>query len=98
MRRVLAVEDMTLQQILNNEMDVQAGDALVTAVQDDDFIVTQFPHKHMTMHCGEESVTASATDAIYDWNGQRTAMELFEEKNIIPKSYSTMYIGKGLVR
>ena len=40
MRKVLAVEDMTLEQILNDEMDEQTADALVTAVRDDDFIIT----------------------------------------------------------
>ena len=40
MRKVLAVEDMTLEQILNDEMDEQAVDALMNAVQDDDFITT----------------------------------------------------------
>ena len=83
MKKVLAVEDMTLQQILNEEMDKQAGDTLVAAVQDGDFITTRFPHERITMQCGDERVTASATDAIYEWNGQQTAMNLFEEKNII---------------
>ena len=80
MKRVLAVEDMTLQQLLNEEMDEQAGEALVTAVRDDDFIITQFPHERGAMQCGEERVTASATDAIYEWNGQQTVMDLFKEK------------------
>ena len=57
----------------------------MTAVQDDDFITTRFPHERITMQCGEERVTASPTKAIYDWNGQRTAIELFEEKDIISK-------------
>ena len=43
MRRVLAFEDMTLQQILNEEMDIKAGETLVDAVRDGDFITTIFP-------------------------------------------------------
>ena len=66
MRKVLAVEDMTLEQILNDEMDTQAVDALVAAVRDNDFIITRFPHERITMQCGEERVTASPTEAIYD--------------------------------
>ena len=66
MKRVLAVEDMTLQQVLNEGMDEQAGDALVATVRDGDFITTLFPHEHVTMQCGEERVTASTTDAIYE--------------------------------
>ena len=51
------------------------------------------------MQCGEERVTASPTEAIYDWNGQRTAMELFEEKNIISKDlfYHIYWEGLGKV-
>ena len=49
MKRVLAVEDMTLQQVLNKEIDEQAGDALVAAMRDDNFIITQFPHERVTM-------------------------------------------------
>ena len=96
MRKVLAEEDMTLEQILNDEMDEQAVDALVTAVRDDDFITTQFPHERITMQCGEERVTASPTEAIYDWNGQRTAMELFEEKDIISKELFHHIYWEGL--
>ena len=99
MKGVLAVEDMTLQQVLNEEMNEQAGEALVTAMRDDDFIITRFPHERVTMQCREERVTASATDAIYDWNGQQTAMELFEEKNIISKDlfYHIYWEGLGKV-
>ena len=51
-------------------MDEQAGDTLVAAVQDDEFITTQFPHERvMTMQCGDERVIASVTNAIYEWNG-----------------------------
>ena len=86
MRRVLAIENMTLQQILNEEMDVQAGDTLVSAVLEGDFITTNFPHERITMKYSDKLVTASATEAIYEWNGQQTAMALFEEKNIVVKS------------
>ena len=40
MRKVLVVKNMTLEQILNDEMDEQAVDALVNTVRDDDFITT----------------------------------------------------------
>ena len=87
---------MTLQQVLIEEMDEQAGDALVAAVRDGDFITTQFPHERVTMQCGEERVTASVTDAIYEWNGQQTAMALFEEKNIISKELLHHIYWEGL--
>ena len=97
MKKVLAVKDMTLQQILNKEIDEQAGDTLVAAVQDREFITTQFPHERvMTMQCGDKRVTASAPNAIYEWNGQQTAMNLFEEKNIISKELFHHIYWEGL--
>ena len=82
---MLAVKDMTLEQVLNEEMDIKAGETLVDAVRDGDFITTVFPHEQVTMKCGDKRVTASAIEAIYDWEGQQTAMALFEEKNIVTK-------------
>ena len=99
MRRVLAVKDMTLEQVLNEEMDIKAGETLVDAVRDGDYITTFFPHERITMKCGDKRVTASATEAIYDWEGQQTAMALFEEKNIVSKDlfYNIYWEGFGKV-
>ena len=68
----------------------------MAAVRDGDFITTRFPHERVTMQCGEECVTASATDAIYEWNGQQTTMTLFEEKNIISKELFHYICWEGL--
>ena len=95
---MLAVEDMSLQQVLNKEMDIKAGETLVDAVRDGDFITTIFPHEQVTMKCGDKRVTASATEAIYDWEGQQTAMAYLKKRISYPKTSSIISTGKALVK
>ena len=59
-------EDMTKEQQLNVRMDKEAGEALEKAVENEECIKKDFPHKRLRMEYGHAKVTASATEAIYD--------------------------------
>ena len=47
-------------------MDKEAGEALEKAVENEEYIKHDFPHKRLRMECGHTKVTASATEAIDD--------------------------------
>ena len=72
MDRHLDWEDMTKEHQLNITMDKEAGEALEKAVKNNEYIKPDFPHKRLRMECVYTKVTASATEAIYDWNSTQT--------------------------
>ena len=41
-------------------------------------------------------MTASATDAIYEWISRETARALYDEKGIVPAEYFDLIYWKGL--
>ena len=60
-------------------MDKKATSALTKAVADDDgYITTSFPFEWLIMFCGEQRVTASAADAIYEWTSRQTVKVFYD--------------------
>ena len=45
-------------------------EALEKAVENDEYIKPDIPHKHLQKECGQAKVTASAAEAIYDWKSR----------------------------
>ena len=78
-------------------MDKKATSALTKVVADDSgYITTLFPFERVIMLCGNSRVTASATDAIYEWTSRETASALYDEKGIVPAEYFDLIYWKGL--
>ena len=65
-------------------MDVNAGQKLIKAVEQEDYITTLFPFKRVVMYYRNTRVTASATEAIYEWTSRQTARKLYNERGIVP--------------
>ena len=95
MDRTLAYCDMTLEQLLNCLMDVNAGQKLIKAVEQEDYITTSFPFERVVMHCGNTRVTASPTEAIYEWTSRQTARKLYDERGIVPSEYFDLIYWDG---
>ena len=94
--RVLSARNRNFQQNLQVEMDKKATSALTKVVADDvGYITTLFPFKRVIMLCGNSRVTASATDAIYEWTSRETARALYDERNIVPAEYFDLIYWKG---
>ena len=64
-------------------MDKEAGEVLEKAVENEEYIKPDFPHKRLRMECGHAKVTASATEAIYDWKSRQTAKALYHERETL---------------
>ena len=85
-------EDMTKEQQLNVRMDKQAGEALEKAVENKEYTKNDFPLERLRMECGHAKVTASATEAIYDWESRQTAKALYRERDLVDEdSFDLIY-------
>ena len=95
--RVLSAINRNFQQNLQVACDKKATSALTKVVADDSgYITTLFPFERVIMLCGNTRVTASATDAIYEWTSRETARALYDEKGIVPAEYFDLIYWKGL--
>ena len=83
MDKVLKPEDMTYQQLIQVEMDEKATMDLAKVVSaDEGYITTSFPFERLIMTCGQQRITSSATDAIYEWMSRQTAKN-FKMKGVL---------------
>ena len=48
------------------------------------------------MICGNQRVTASATDAIYEWNSRQAAKALYDKKGIVSSEHFDLIYWKGM--
>ena len=48
------------------------------------------------MECGRAKVTASATEAIYDWKSRQTAKALYHEREIVDEDSFDLIYWKGI--
>ena len=85
-------EDMTKEQQFNVRMDKEVEEALENTVENDEYTKPDFPHERLRMECGHTKVTASAMEAIYDWESRQTAKALYHERDIVDEdSFELMY-------
>ena len=95
--RVLSVRQRNFQQNLQVKMDKKATAILTKVVAEDaGYITTSFPFERVLMICGNQRVTASATDAIYEWMSRQTAKALYDKKGIVPAEYFDLIYWKGM--
>ena len=95
MDRNLIYCDMTLEQLLNCLMDVNAGQKLIKAVEQEDYITTSFPFERVVMYCKNTLVTVSPTEAIYEWTSRQTARKLYNERGKVPSEYFDLIYWDG---
>ena len=97
MNEVLELSELTYQQLLQVQMDRKATTKLKTVVEEDTgYIMSYFPFERLTMSCGDQRVTASATDAIYEWTSRQTAKKLYDEKGIVSAENFDLIYWKGI--
>ena len=78
-------------------MDKKATTVLTKVVANNSgYITTSFPFERVIMLCGNKRVTASATDAIYEWTSRETAKALYDKKGIVPAEYFDLIYWKGM--
>ena len=95
--KVLTASQRNFQQNLQVKMDKKATAILVKVVTEDTgYIKTSFPFERVIMFCGNQRVTASATDAIYEWTSRQTAKALYDERDIVPAEYFELVYWKGM--
>ena len=95
--RVLSARQRNFQQNLQVKMDKKATLALTKVVAEDEgYITTSFPFERVIMLCGDQQVTASDTDVIYEWTSRQTAKTLYDKKGIVPAEYFDLIYWTGL--
>ena len=95
--RILSASQRTFEQNLQVLCDKKASARLVKVVADDEgYINTSFPFERVLMSCGNQRVTASATDAIYEWTSRQTAKALYDKKGIVSSEHFDLIYWKGM--
>ena len=82
MDKLLDWKDMTRKQQLNVTINKEAEEAFEKVVENYEYIKPSFPHKRLVMKYGQAKVTASTTEAIYDWKKKDGRFPFFQEMNV----------------
>ena len=97
MDKHLTWEEMTFEQQLNKTVDEAADFALKNAVENDEFVQSEWPFMRVVMHCGKELITGSPTKAIYDWHGRKMVKDVYPKMKILrDSSHFELIYWKGI--
>jgi hypothetical protein len=98
MDRILRSDQMSLHERLNCLVDILADEALLAAIQSNQFILTQFPFEQVRICIGHKKLTGSARWQLTRYWGEKTARSLFNVRGIVHTHSFDLIYWKGLDR